>query len=413
MATLSHHSWRIAAFSAITSATITVGLMVVLLPHIKGNTSAYAVASSSTSSNSSFGMYPTNEDPNDSPIVQTVRVSEPAVVSITITKDVPVIQRNFRSDSFGEQFFDDPFYFSFPRYSTDGRTEKREVGGGTAFFVSTDGLLLTNKHVVEDEKADYTVFLNDGRKLKATVVARDPISDIALLKVDGGPFTALSLSKSSEPVLGQTVVAIGNALGEFRNTVSVGVISGLRRSIVAGGLLSGETEQLSSIIQTDAAINQGNSGGPLVNLHGEVIGMNTAVAGGAQNIAFAIPAVSLQRALDSYKKYGRIVQPYIGIRYMPITQEIQEEKKLQYSYGMLIVKGDGDSEPAILPGSPADKADLKEGDIIVSIDGQKLTTEMPLGSIIERRHVGDVVHLHIVRGNQEKDVTITLEERKE
>jgi S1-C subfamily serine protease len=182
---------------------------------------------------------------------------------------------------------------------------------------------------------------------------------------------------------------------------------------VAGGLLSGETEQLSSIIQTDAAINQGNSGGPLVNLHGEVIGMNTAVAGGAQNIAFAIPAVSLQRALDSYKKYGRIVQPYIGIRYIPITQEIQEEKKLQYSYGMLIVKGDGDSEPAILPGSPADKADLKEGDIIVSIDGQKLTTEMPLGSIIERRHVGDVVHLHIVRGNQEKDVTITLEERKE
>lgn len=353
----------------------------------------------------------------ESAVVDTVEHVEDAVVSVVITKDLPVIERYFErapfNDSF-ERFFSDPFFSPFdlqvPRYRERG-TERKEVGGGTAFFISSDGLLLTNKHVVDDEEAEYTVILNDGRKLAAEVVTQHPGTDIALLKVEGKDFPYLKLSEE-EPKLGQTVIAIGNALAEFRNTVSVGVISGLSRSITAGSVLGGMTEQLDHIIQTDAAINHGNSGGPLLTLRGEVIGMNTAIAGGAQNIGFAIPASDLRNAVKSYEEHGKIIQAYLGVRYIPITEELKEKNKLSNDYGVLIARGETATDLAVIPGSPADKAGLQENDIILEADGEKLTPEMSLASIVRRKAPGDTLVLKIVSKGKEKDVTVTLEEMK-
>ncbi len=250
-------------------------------------------------------------------VVRTVKEVSPAVVSIIVTKDLPVMEQYyqeynpFEGDDFFKQFFEDdffaPFQFQIPQYRQKG-TEKREIGGGTGFIVSSDGLILTNKHVVVDEEADYTVLTNEGEKVPAQVLARDPIEDIAVLKIDRDDLPVVKLGDSDKLAIGQTVVAIGNALGEFRNTVSLGVISGLRRSIMASSGL-GQTEQLSEVIQTDAAINQGNSGGPLLNLQGEAIGINVAMAQGAENIGFALPINKAGRDIDQIKKQGKISYP--------------------------------------------------------------------------------------------------------
>jgi len=354
-----------------------------------------------------IGGLPALIDGSAGTVPETVQRTEPAVVSVLITKDVPIMEQYFE----GQDDFFSPFGFQFPRYRQNG-TEQREVGGGSAFFVSADGLLMTNKHVVDDEEASYTVFLNDGKKLSAKVVATDPTNDIALLQVEGRNYPYLEIS-DEDPILGQTVIAIGNALGEFRNTVSVGVVSGLSRSIVAGGARGGVSEQLSRIIQTDAAVNQGNSGGPLLDLTGRVIGMNTAVASSAQNIAFALPSGDLTRVLQSYTQYGRIVRPYIGIRYTMINKALQEENKLDYDYGALIAKGDTPTDLAVIPGSPADKAGLEENDIILAADGEKLTEENPVMTIIQRKMPGDTLKLNISHDGSEKEVTVTLEEWKD
>ncbi len=343
-----------------------------------------------------------DQNPDDSPVVRTVQRADPAVVSVIISKDVPVIERSIERSP-----------YAFPQIiERQNGTVRRDIGGGTAFFVSADGILMTNKHVVSDASADYTVFLNDGRQLKATVLGLDPSNDIALLKVSGSDFPYLTFSQNAEPVLGQSVVAIGNALGEFRNTVSVGVVSGLGRSIIAGGLLGGEAEQLDSIIQTDAAINEGNSGGPLLDLQGNVVGMNTAVAGNAEGIAFAIPAGDLQSVLEGYGTYGRIVRPYLGVRYQQVTPSVKELHRLTVDEGVLAVAGEQADEPAVVAGSPADKAGIKEGDVLLDIDGRKLTADVSLSSLIQRKLPGDKITVKILRDGQEKTLTVTLEERK-
>lgn len=322
-------------------------------------------------------------------ITDVAQRTEPAVASVVISRDAATLGRFF-----GRRL--------------NGRDEL-EVGGGTAFFVTADGLLLTNRHVVDDEKATYTVFLNDGRKLDATVVARDPVTDIALLQVEGKDFPHLTISRDDRLLLGQTVIAIGNALAEFRNTVSVGVIAGIGRSIEASGARSGP-ERLSRIIQTDAAINPGNSGGPLINTLGEVIGMNTAVAEGAENIGFAIPASDLRIVLESYKANGRIVRPQLGIRYTLIDDELQKAQKLSEDHGVLII-GKNDSD-AVLPGSPADRAGLRMGDIITAVDGRELSDDEPLADIIQQRQPGDSVTLRVSRGGRQNDVVVQLDEWK-
>ncbi|MDD5040918.1 MAG: trypsin-like peptidase domain-containing protein [Candidatus Peribacteraceae bacterium] len=346
----------------------------------------------------------------DQLVIETVKRAEPAVVSVIITKDLPKLTQVYENVVPEDPFFRG-FSFQIPRMQQQG-TEKREVGGGTAFFVSSDGLLMTNKHVADDEKAEYTILLNDGKKIPAKVVARDPVNDIALLKVEGSDFTALPITATDDASLGQTVIAIGNALGEFRNTVSVGVISGLQRSITAGNP-GGDSERLDQIIQTDAAINSGNSGGPLLSAKGEVIGMNTAVSSVGQNIGFALPARELRRVLSSYQKNGRIVRPYIGVRYMPITPELQEKNKLPVDYGVLVVRGETAADLAVMPDSPADRAGLQENDIILDADGQKLIAGVSLQQIIINKSVGDTLRLKVLSKGKEKTVTVTLEEWKE
>ncbi len=363
----------------------------------------------STQLSSTGGIIPAITYTESTPITDVVKQAEPAVVSVIISKDLPIMERYYE-DQPADPFFG--FNLRIPRIRQNG-TERREVGGGTAFFVSSDGLLMTNKHVVSDKDADYTVLLNDGRKLDAEVVGMDSLNDIALLKVKETGFPALKFSTQTEPLLGQSVIAIGNSLGEFRNTVSVGVVSGLERSIVAGSPSQGTAEQLNRIIQTDAAINEGNSGGPLLDLHGEVIGMNTAIAASAQNISFAIPIVDLQRVLESYQKYGRIVRPYLGIRYTQITPELKMKNNLSYDYGVIVERGDTANDLAVIPGSPAAKAGLQEGDIILEADAEKITQTNMLGDIIQRKHPGDQIELSIDRNGKKMTIKATLDEWKE
>ena len=346
-------------------------------------------------------------------VIDAVKNTNPAVVSIIISKEVPkyetYIDPNTQNNPFGDLF--PGFNFNIPQYRQNG-TEKKQIGGGSGFFVSSDGLIVTNKHVVDQKDVEYTVFTNDGKKHTATVVARDPILDIALIRISGSNFPSLSLGNSETLEVGQSVIAIGNALAEFRNTVSVGVISGLARSITTGDF-SGSIEVLDHVIQTDAAINPGNSGGPLLDLSGRVIGVNVAVAQGSQNIGFALPINSVKSVIESVKKTGKIVRPYLGVRYTMINAQMKEKNNLTVDYGVLVKAGANTNELAVIPGSPADKAGIVENDIILEIDGVKLDDKTNLASIIRGKSIGQVINLKILSKGVEKNVSVTLEVAKD
>ncbi len=337
-------------------------------------------------------------------VIAVVHKADPAVVAISVSKTVQVQSRNY-SGPFGD-LFEDLFGPTLP--PGQGSSRPVEVGGGSGFFVTSDGYIITNKHVVSDEQAEYVVYTNDGKRHPARVVARDPFIDIALLKVDGSGFSYLSFSEAA-PATGQTAVAIGNALGEFQNTVSVGVVSGLSRSIVAGDRIGGQSEILDEVIQTDAAINPGNSGGPLLDLSGNVIGVNVAVALGSENIAFALPVTGLADIVRSVTTTGIIVHPYLGIRYEAITPAIRESQNLSVDYGVVVQGGDTAASPAVIAGSPAAKAGIVAGDIILEVDGIRLTSDQKLSTIIRGKKVGQVVTLKILRQGRERVVQITLE----
>ncbi len=353
-------------------------------------------------------------------VVKVVREASPAVVSIIITKDIPIMERYYQEynpfgdNDFFRQFFDDdffaPFKFQIPQYRQKG-TEEIEIGGGTGFIISTDGLILTNKHVVTDEEASYTVLTNEGEKIPARVLARDPIQDIAILKINRNNLPVVRLGNSDEIQIGQTVIAIGNALGEFRNTVSLGVISGLKRSIVTSSGF-GQSELLSEVIQTDAAINQGNSGGPLLNLSGQAIGINVAMALGAENIGFALPINKAKRDIEQVERQGKISYPFLGVRYILINPEIQEKNSLAVDYGALIIRGEKPGDLAVIPGSPADKAGLVENDIILELDDQRINQDNPLAKLIQEHQVGDTVTLKILHKGEEKTIEVELGERE-
>ncbi|QQR78098.1 MAG: trypsin-like peptidase domain-containing protein [Candidatus Moraniibacteriota bacterium] len=345
----------------------------------------------------------------DQAIVSVVERGSPAVVSIVITKDVPKV-RNFYRSPFGSPFFGTP-----SRPSTDDEDEestKQTIGSGSGFLVSSDGYIVTNKHVVADTKAEYTVITSDKKEYPATVLALDPVNDIAVIKVNGDAFPALSLGDSDTIRVGQTAIAIGNPLGEFANSVSRGIISGLKRRVVAGSGVGRDEEVLRDIIQTDAAINPGNSGGPLLNLAGEVIGINVAVAQGAENIGFAIPVNQIKRAVDEVKRTGKIAVPYLGVRYILLDEEVAKAAGLSVEYGALIQRGQNITDLAIVPGSPADKAGLVENDIILEIDGQRVDVDHPLANLIGVHQVGDTVKLKILHKGEEQELSVRLEERK-
>lgn len=342
----------------------------------------------------------------ESYVVDTVKKTNPAVVSIIISKNVPKYETYIPENPFGNLF--PGFLFNIPQQRQNG-TEKKEVGGGSGFFVTSDGLIVTNRHVVDDKDAEYTVLTNDGKKHDAKVVARDAVLDIALIKVksENGNYPYLDLGDSDKLNVGQSVIAIGNALGEFRNTVSVGVVSGLARSITAGDG-SGSSELLDHVIQTDAAINPGNSGGPLLDLRGHVIGVNVAVAQGSQSIGFALPINVVKGVIDSFKETGKIVRPYVGIRYISVTPSLKEKNNLTVDYGILVRRGEGNEDLAVMPGSPADKAGIVENDIILEIDSTKLDESNSFASIIRSKKVGDTINLKILHAGTEKEVSLVL-----
>ncbi len=343
-------------------------------------------------------------------VINAVKFAESSVVSIVVSKDLPIIERRRAQDPFGfippefRDFFDYDFFA--PRYFEEEEvgTRREEIGGGTGFIVSENGLVVTNRHVVEDKTADYTILLNDGRSFKAEVIAQSPVVDLAVLKIQASELAPVALGDSDSLGLGQTAIAIGNALGEFKNTVSVGVISGLSRNIIAQGPFG--SVRLEGVIQTDAAINRGNSGGPLLNLKGEVVGMNVAVAVDAQNIGFAIPINDIRRTIESVKETGEITFPFIGIRYYLVNEELAKRENLAVDYGALI-RGDREG-PGVIPGTAAAEAGLRAEDIILEIDGERIDENQTLARLIRRYYVGETVVLKILRDGKEMEVVLTL-----
>jgi serine protease Do len=345
-------------------------------------------------------------------VIKLVRETQNAVVSIIASKDLPVIEKYYVNPFENDSFFNSlpPEFlkqFKIPQYRQNG-TETKQVSSGTGFFVTADGLIVTNKHVVEDVAAEYTIVMSDGKKLPVKVLARDPMQDIAILKAEGDKFAHVTLGSSDNLSVGQSVVAIGNALGEFRNTVSVGVISGLMRTIVASGMISG-SETLQEVIQTDAAINPGNSGGPLLDLAGRAIGINAAMAQGAQSIGFALPVNFVRKDIEDVQEFGSIKYAYLGVRYVMIDEKVKKDRNLSVNQGAFLAD-EGDN-PAVMLDSPAAKAGLRAGDIILEFGGVHIEDGIVLSKLILKHKVGEVVDVKIMRGSETQNIKVDLTER--
>ena len=325
----------------------------------------------------------------DSLIPKIVKKVLPAVVSITASKKLPDAEN-----------------------LTTLSQKKINLGGGSGFIISKDGTLLTNRHVVADPKAEYMVVVNEEKKYPAKVLARDPINDVAILKIEDKNLPVIELGDSSGLELGRTVIAIGNVLGTFQNTVSVGVISGLSREITAGDVITKQTAKLRGLIQTDAAINPGNSGGPLINMQAKVIGINAAMVFMAENIGFALPINNAKKDLEDLKKYGRIYQPFLGLRYVLLNKELQDKFKLPFDYGALVVSEPTPEGKAVVLQSAADRAGIKEGDIILEAENEKITEKNPIEDILQRCKVSQTVALKALRNGKKIEFKVTLTERK-
>jgi serine protease Do len=301
----------------------------------------------------------------------------------------------------------DIFGFTFPQ------TQQTEAAG-TGFIISADGIIVTNRHVVPSGTTNVSVTLDDGTKFdNVQVIGRTGDSspqDIAFLKIPdlkGHTLVPVTLGDSSKMQVGDKVVAIGNALGQFQNTVTEGIISGFGRDVTAGdqsGLQA--SEQLTDLFQTDAAINEGNSGGPLVNINGEVIGVNTAVASNAQNIGFAQPVNDLKGLISGVLNNGQLQQPYLGVRYISLTNDLAKEFNLKVNRGAYVTSGNNQS--AVVAGSPADRAGIKDHDVITQVNNIKIDDRTSLTSALSRFKVGDQVNLTINRLGKTLHIKVSL-----
>ena len=292
-------------------------------------------------------------------------------------------------------------------FSPFGGITPRQQGGepqdiGSGFIVSADGLVVTNKHVVSVANASYKVITKDNKEYDVKEINRDPANDIAILKIDASGLSPVELGDSTNLKVGQFVIAIGTALGEFRHTVTTGVISGLGRGITAGSALEGFVERLDDVIQTDAAINPGNSGGPLMNSSGQVIGINVAVAQGAQNVGFAIPINVVKDSLNNFKTTGKFpAKPFLGVQYQMVSKDAALLNDVPQGAYVIEVVSD----------SPADKAGVEINDIIVEFDGKKVAQEDGgLAEVISGKKVGDAVKVRIFRDGKTLDFEATLAE---
>ncbi len=283
-----------------------------------------------------------------------------------------------------------------------------QEGAGTGMIVSSNGYILTNKHVV-DGADKVTVALPDGRTYEnVDVLGSDPLNDVAFLKIkDVSGLPAITLGDSKTIRIGQTVVAIGNALGQYQNSVTSGIISGTGRPVIASsdGTASGNPESLTDLIQTDAAINSGNSGGPLLNLKGQVIGINTAIAADAQSIGFAIPISATKGLLSHVIKTGKVERAYLGIQYVSITPSVKKEYGLKVDKGDYITADKGDS---VQSGGPADKAGVKDGDVLVAVNGSRVGEVASVSSLVSEYEPGQKVELTVLRDGREIKLTATL-----
>ena len=338
-----------------------------------------------------------------SAVISAVKKTNPSVVSIVISQKVPSNTNNL--NNFFNFFNSGGSSGSGSSGSSGGKTQ--QVGAGSGFIISANGYILTNKHVVAASQDSYTVIMNNGKQYNAHVVSLDPTNDLAVVKINATNLPYLTLGNSSSLQLGQGVIAIGNALGQYQNTVDTGVVSGLARTVQAQDPATGAVETLNDVIQTDAEINPGNSGGPLLNLQGQVIGINTAVASTAHGIGFAIPINQAKADIQSVLKNGKIIKPELGVQYEPVTPGLQKTNHLKYSYGALIVKSS--SHPGVVPNTPASRAGLKTGDIILEVNGQKVTSTDPLNYLIGKQQINTTITLQIYnKSGSIQNVSVTL-----
>ena len=385
-------------------------LTTVLISLIVGGVAGGIVGATVSGSFRYFPQYTDNKQVQTSPQTKTLKVEEESQTIDTVKKVSPAVVSIVIKADLSKYYQNDPFNFWYGN-SQSAPQGKQTIGGGSGFIISADGMILTNKHVVDQDGVEYTVVTSDGKQYPATVLARDPSNDIAIVKIEAANLPVAELGDSDALQIGQTVIAIGNSLAQYQNTVTKGVVSGLARNITAGG--GGASERLEDVIQTDAAINPGNSGGPLVNLGGQVVGVNTAIDQEGQLVGFSIPINSVKSVIESVKKTGKIARPFIGIRYSPITKQFAQVNNLPFEYGIYIVRGSRSEDSAIVKDSPADKAGLKEGDIILEINGVKINEDHSLVGQLAKYSAGDEITLKISSSGTIKDIKVKLEERKE
>ena len=327
----------------------------------------------------------------ESLIIDVVDKVSPSVVTVSIST----------TRQMGRMFQIDPFDPFGTFRQQPGKEEKVEQDIGSGFVLTQDGLIVTNKHVVGESNAKYRVITKDDKSYDVEKIYRDPANDLAILKINATNLQPIEMGDSSGIKVGQMAIAIGTALGEFRHTVTTGVISGLGRGITAGSPFEGFAEKLDNVIQTDAAINPGNSGGPLLNSSGQVIGVNTAVAQGGQNIGFALPINVVKEGLDNFNKTGQFSRPYLGIRYSTITRDLALMNEVP----------EGAYVREVIQGGPAEKAGLEAGDIITKIDGLRMSgADGEVAKVIGGKKVGDSISLEYWREGQSKTINVTLAE---
>lgn len=326
--------------------------------------------------------------------IRAINKVMPAVVSIIIVDQQSTIVINLNTGQQTEQ------------------KSKAQKGSGTGFLISPDGLILTNKHVVSagnEKTAEYRVILSSGKQYYAQLIGKDPINDLAVLKIFDKNLPYVQLGDSDQLSIGTTVIAIGNALGRYQNSATKGIISGLGRSIEASDQSGNTAETLDNAIQTDAEINFGNSGGPLVDLNGNIVGINVAIDQAGSSIGFAIPINDAKPVIKSVREIGRIVRSRLGIRYHMLTPEIAQEYKLAKDSGAWISVGEAGA-PSVLSGSPADKAGLIPGDIVMEINGIKLLGKTTLISVIQKYKPGNKIGLRVFRDGKVIILTAVLDE---
>jgi len=328
----------------------------------------------------------------ESVITKVVEESLPSVVTVGIMKTTQ-----------GQSYLQiDPFNPFGGFTQIPGKKQKIDQNIGSGFIVSKDGFIITNKHVVADEQATYKVLTNDKKEFNVEKIYRDPLNDLAILKVNANNLKALSLGDSSKLKLGQMTIAVGTPLGEFTNTVTTGIVSGLGRGITAGSPFEGFVEKLDNVIQTSAPISPGNSGGPLLNSSGQVIGINTAIAQEGSNIGFAIPSNVIKDLLENFAKSGNSFErPYVGVRYKMVDKQT----------AILNDVVEGAYVTEVLEGSPAQKAGLETEDIITEFDGNKVKgdDDQTLAKMILQKKVGDTVQVKYWRNKEIKTTSLKIE----